>query len=62
LSTGVKKNNNSNNNNDSVYGAAVVCCLAVISEMKEILLSELTIMEELGSGKFAVSGRFVIFS
>jgi len=36
------------------------CCLAVISEMKEILLSELTIMEEIGTGKFAVSGGFSV--
>ena len=34
--------------------------MAVISEMKEILLSELTIMEEIGTGKFAVSGGFSV--
>jgi len=35
-----------------------LCGLTYVSEMKEILRSELTIMEEIGTGKFAVSCGF----
>jgi len=32
----------------------------IVSEMKEILLYELTILEDIGTGKFAVSSGFFL--